>query len=64
MVLISNVNGINSLERLIEHVNTILSDRNYLKTINNRKNNWLDISSEELKTTIVNYLSTIVTINV
>ena len=60
----SNVNDIDSLEKLIEHVNTILSDRNYLKTINNRKNNWLDISSEELKNTIVDYLSAIVTINV
>jgi len=59
-IFVSNVNGIDSLEKLIEHINTILSDSDYLKTINNRKNNWLDISCEELKNTIVDYLSTII----
>ena len=58
------INDIDSLEKLINNINIILSDENYLKTINSRKNNWLDISSEELKNTIVDYLSTIVTINV
>lgn len=63
-ILESRINDIDSLEKLTNYINTILSDKNYLKIINSRKNNWLEISSEELKNTIVDYLSSIVTINI
>ena len=63
-ILESRINDIDSLEKLTNYINTILSDKNYLKLINSRKNNWLEISSEELKNTIVDYLSSIVTINI
>lgn len=58
------INGIDSLEKLIDHIDSVLSDNTYLSMVNSRKNNWLDISLEELRNTIVNYLSTIITINV
>ncbi len=58
------INGINSLEKLINHIELVLSNKNYLKIMDNRKNNWLDIGVKELKETIVNYLNTIVTVSI
>lgn len=59
-----NINGINTFDKLINNVNIVLSDKNYIKLINNRKNNWLDVNSTLLKETIVNYLKSISIINV
>lgn len=51
------INGINNLENLIEVVTRILSNSKFIEKINNRKNNWLEISNDELKLVIVSYLN-------
>ena len=58
------INDIDSLEKLIKVVNNVLSDKNYIKTMSNRKNNWLDVEITDLKDTIINYLKSNLVITV
>ena len=58
----NRINGIDSLEKLIQQIDFILSNKNYLKVLNNRKNNWLDVNDIKLKSTIISYLNTILTV--
>ena len=58
------INDIDSLEKLIKVVNNVLSDKNYIKTISNRKNNWLDVEITDLKDIIINYLKSNLVITV
>lgn len=58
------INDVDSLEKLINIINNILSDKNYIKVISNRKNNWLDVEITDLKDTIINYLKSNLVITV
>ena len=58
------INDIDSLEKLINVINNVLSDKNYIKVISNRKNNWLDVEITDLKDTIINYLKSNLVITV
>lgn len=58
------INDVDSLEKLINVINNVLSDKNYIKVISNRKNNWLDVEITDLKDTIINYLKSNLVITV
>ena len=58
------INDVDSLEKLINVINNVLSDKNYIKVISNRKNNWLDLEITDLKDTIINYLKSNLVITV
>ena len=51
-----DINGVTDMGKLVMLVKNVLSDKNYLMKINERKNNWLDIPSNELSNKIVSFL--------
>lgn len=53
------INGIDNIEKLVSHIDSVLSNKNYINSLSNRKNNWLDINEEELKVVIIDYLNEI-----
>lgn len=43
------INNIFNIEELINLIEIVLSNEKYLEKLNNRKNNWIEISNTELK---------------
>jgi predicted nucleotidyltransferase component of viral defense system len=58
------INNISSIDELIKLIDTILLNKRYLEKLNDRKNNWIEIDSDELRKTLINYLNSIVLIEV
>ena len=58
------INNINSIEKLINLIENILSDEKYLKKLNDRKNNWIEIDNIKLKKELIEYLNSISVVEV
>lgn len=58
------INNINSIEELINLIESILSNEKYLEKLNDRKNNWLEIDNIELKKELIEYLNSISVVEV
>ena len=52
-------NNIFNIEELINLIENVLSNEKYLEKLNNRKNNWIEISNTELKKEIIIYLNSL-----
>ena len=50
-----DINGVTDMGKLVMLIKNVLSDNNYLMKVNERKNNWLDIPSNELSNKIVSF---------
>ena len=53
------INNIFNIEKLINLIENVLSNEKYLEKLNNRKNNWIEISNTELKKEIIIYLNSL-----
>lgn len=51
------INNIFNIEEVINLIENVLSNEKYLEKLNNRKNNWIEISNTELKKEIILYLN-------
>ena len=58
------INNINSIEELINLIENILSNEKYLEKLNDRKNNWIEIGNIELKKELIEYLNSILVVEV
>lgn len=58
------INNITNMEDLIDLIENILSNAKYLEKLNDRKNNWIEIDDTSLKKIIINYLKSIITVEV
>ena len=58
------INNISNIEELINLIENVLSNEKFLEKLNNRKNNWIEISNGELKKEIIIYLNSLSTIEV
>lgn len=58
------INNISNIEELINLIEKVLSNEKYLENLNNRKNNWIEISNIELKKEIIIYLNSLSTVEV
>lgn len=58
------INNITNIEDLIDLIENILSNTKYLEKLNDRKNNWIEIDDTNLKKIIINYLKSIITVEV
>lgn len=56
------INGIYKLEILINLIDKILSNESYLKKLQEKKNNWIEVDNIELKETILNFLKILILI--
>lgn len=58
------INNITNIEKLIDLIESILSNNKYLEKLNDRKNNWIEIDDIELRKIIVDYLKSNIAVEV
>ena len=54
----------NNLEDIFKRLNRILHNKNYLKSLNTAKNNWLELPIEEVVKSVLDYFETLQVANV